>query len=416
MAAMDDLPDEILALFMRFLPCVVVRCRASQVCVRWRAIALDKRAVGRRSCAIADGRGGRLSQCDHAARAGHVDCLVHARGAGARWGESTCEAAAAAGHLHVLVYAHEAGCPWDRHACSAAAGAGALDCLRYLHENGCPWSEDTCIEAARFGRLDCLAYACAHRCPTTAFAGTIALRYGHLNCVAFAHERGWLDERACAHATYADSVACLAWVHEHGFPLDSAACLDAAYAVSIDCMAYIVDHGGALHKDALRAAIRQNSLEMVHYMVDRRFPRDDNACMEEAAAHASRPIVSLLIDAGVGVTARALTEAAVSDNLEAITEIHQRALDGGGDGVCQAAASAGSARVLAFAVECGWPWGGPPTCEAAIEGRNLTIVQLARDHGCRCKAWVKKFAPRRRRRLVARNAPNRRPSCGDLPH
>lgn len=404
----EGLPDEILGSMMHFLPCAVVRRCASRVCSRWRAIALDERAVGRRSCLVT-GRPGRLSRCDHAALAGHVDCLAYARENGARWSETTCEIAASEGHLGVLAYAHRRGCPWDRHSCSAAAGSGALDCLRYLHQNGCPWREDTCIEAARFGRLDCLEYACAHGCATSARAGVTALVYKQLDCAQFAHARGWLDARACEHAARGGSVACLAWAHSRGFPLNSDVCLNAAYADSLDCIVYAVEHGGALHEDALRVAIRHDSLEMVRYMLDNAFPYDSDTCIREAAMYGSSDLMSDLIDAGLCVIPRALLDAAAYDNHDALVEIHRRALDAGGVGVCLAAASSKSARSLAFAIECGWPWGGPSTCEAAINSGDVETIQLARVHGCRCKAWTKKFAPCRRRRLVARNAPHRRP-------
>ncbi|WBR14286.1 Ankyrin repeat protein [Pandoravirus kuranda] len=403
----ENLPDEVLGWIMHFLPCAVVRCCASRVCARWRAIALDERAVGRRSCLVS-WRPGWLSRCDHAARAGHVDCLAHARASGDRWSEATCEAAASAGHRDVLAYAHQNGCRWDRRACSAAAGAGALDCLRYLHQNGCPWREDTCIEAARFGRLDCLEYACAHGCPTSACAGATALIYNQLDCAQFAHAQGWLNARACEHAARGGSSACLAWAHSCGFPLDGDVCLAAAYADSLDCIVYLVERGAALHKDALRVAVRHDSLAMVRYMLDKGFPRDNEACIREAAMHGSRDVLAALLDAGICVTSGALLDAAAYDNFKVLVEIHRRGLDGGGAGVCLAAALSKSPRSLAFAIECGWPWGGQPTCEAAVASGNIEIAQLARAHGCRCKAWTKKFAPRRRRRLVARNAPHRR--------
>nr|UMO79371.1 Ankyrin repeat domain containing protein [Pandoravirus aubagnensis] len=406
---MEVLPNEILASIMHFLPCAIVRRCASQVCARWRAVALDERAVGRRSCLVSN-RAGWLSRCDRAARAGHVDCLAHARENGARWSEATCEIAASEGHRDALVYAHRHGCRWDEHACSAAAGAGALDCLRYLHENGCPWDETTCVEAARFGRLTCLEYACAQGCPTSRSVGRTALFYGQLDCARFAHIRGWLDLRACEHAARGGSLSCLAWAHSCGFPLDNTVCLAAAYANSLDCVIYVVEHGGTLHKDALRAAIQQNSLEMVRYMLDHTFPYENDTCIQEAAAHASRGVMSILLDAGFTVVPRALLEAAISDNVGVLAEIHQRALDGGGAGVCLAAASAKSERTLAFAIESGWPWGGPSTCEAAIDSGNMGIIQLAHNHGCHCKAWTKRFAPRRRRRLVVRNAPHRQQS------
>lgn len=406
---METLPDEILASIIRFLPCAIVWRCVSQVCTRWRAIAFDRCAVGRPSCLVPN-RAGWLSRCDQAARAGHVDCLAHARENGARWSEATCEIAASKGHRDALVYAHRHGCRWNEHACSAAAGAGALDCLRYLHENGCPWLQDTCVEAARFGRLTCLEYACAHGCPVGESIGRTALFYGQLGCARFAHIQGWLDARACEHAARGGSLNCLAWARSCGFPLDSRVCLAAAYANSFDCLVYAVEHGGTAHEDALRVAIQHDSLEMVRYMIDHTFPYENDTCIREAATHASRGVMSILLDAGFAVTPRALLEAAISDNVGVLAEIRQRTLDGGGAGVCLAAASANRARSLVFAIESGWPWGGPSTCEAAVDSGNIEIIQLAHINGCHCKAWTKRFAPRRRRRLVVRNAPHRQHS------
>ncbi|ATZ81227.1 ankyrin repeat domain-containing protein [Bodo saltans virus] len=75
-----------------------------------------------------------------------------------------CNVAARKGHLVCLKYAHENGCKWDKKTCQYAAENGHLECLKYAHENGCPWDENECFYAAYFGHLKCLQYVHKNDC------------------------------------------------------------------------------------------------------------------------------------------------------------------------------------------------------------------------------------------------------------
>lgn len=406
---MDALPDEILALILASLPCAIVRATASSVCRRWRCIALDPSSLGRHPCLVQPPGARKCDPCADAARHGHLDCLMYARAKGHRWGSDTCYQAAAGGHLACLAYAHRNGCRWSGDECEAAASYGHVECLRYLAEHGCPVYSWTCVAAASAGHLGCLAYAHGRGCALAVDMDRYAARGGHLDCVIFLAEKGALADNICRHAASSGSVPCLAWLHDHGFAWDASTCADAAAAGSLACVTYARERGCPWDASTLTGAVRSGNADLVHYAVANSCPRDDAACLQATVVYGGLPVLRILLDAGVVLTSDAVCLAAHYGRIEIIAEAHARGfVDPRGD-VCHAAAAQGQLEALAFARECGWAWGGARTCEAALDHNNATaLAEYVREHGCHCIAWRRHFAPARRRRLVARNAPGRR--------
>ncbi|AGO83656.1 Ankyrin repeat domain containing protein [Pandoravirus salinus] len=432
---MDDLPDEIIALVLASLPCAIVRGAALLVCRRWQRIALDTSAIGRRSCLDPTAGSCKASQCVDAARHGHLDCLAYARSRGRRWNRETCRRAAEGGHLACLAYARRHGCPWDQSACeNAAAGghihvlkwlhangcswssrtcdavayAGHLDCLRYLHEHGCPWDYWTCAYAAAQGHLDCLTYAHANGCALVEVAGKWAATGGHLDCMIFLADKGVLAADTCTHAASSGNVACLAWAHERGFAWDALTCAAAAERGSLECLVYARDRDCPWDSATLTKGVRRGHADIVCYAIRHGCPRDDAACLDDAVWCGNVDVLRLLLDAGVRLTIEAVCLAARHGRQAILAEAHRRGFaDHQGD-VCYAAAVGGQLDNLKWAHECGWAWGGMRTCQAAIDRDTIELTEYVERHGCHCDAWQRRFAPTRRRRLVARNAPGRK--------
>lgn len=334
---------------------------------------------------------------------------MYARDKGHRWGRDACCQAAAGGHLACLAYAHRNGYRWSGDECEAAASHGHIDCLRYLAERGCPVYSWTCAAAASGGHLDCLAYTHSRRCGLTADAGPCAARRGHLDCVIFLAEKGALADDICRYAASSDSVPCLAWLHDHGFAWDALTCAYAAAAGSLACVAYARERGCPWDTSTLTEAVRSGNADLVRYAVANSCPRDDAACLRAAVVYDGVSVLRVLLDAGVVMTPDAVCLAAHHGRIAIIAEAHARGfIDPEGD-VCRAAAAQGQLEALVLARECGWDWGGARTCEAALDHNDATaLAEYVRERGCHCISWRRRFAPARRRRLVARNAPDRR--------
>lgn len=147
---MDALPDELLCAVFAHSPCLVLRTIVPSVCRRWRNVAGDAVALGKRAACVDTAQPMKRSSrwCDAAAAAGHLDCLTYARYTlGLSWGAATCQAAAREGHVNCLVFAHRNGCPWNRDTTRVAAANGHLGCFLYARKHGCQM-HDACALAA----------------------------------------------------------------------------------------------------------------------------------------------------------------------------------------------------------------------------------------------------------------------------
>jgi hypothetical protein len=103
--------------------------------------------------------------CWHAAKKGHLGCLIRLRRLGHKWDILTPAAAAQKDNLSCLIYAYENGCNWNQLLMCLAANNGNLTCLKYGHKNGCEWGSRVTKCAAKNGNLACLKYSHIHGCP-----------------------------------------------------------------------------------------------------------------------------------------------------------------------------------------------------------------------------------------------------------
>ncbi|AVK76689.1 Ankyrin repeat domain containing protein [Pandoravirus macleodensis] len=272
--SVDDLPDELVAMVLAFLPCIDLCRDVARVCKRWRAITHDSASLGKALCAGAAAReaflhgplmtervggfGGCLLKDSLqwtrrnrpraalarmlAAASGHVDCM--ARLDDHPWYDGACLVPAAVhGHLDVIKYAHENGCPWHYGVCSAAEAYGQVDCLRYAHGAGCYWRGE-CDEAAGNGHTDVLRYAKEKGLGRGEFACHYAAAGGHVDTLRYACENGW--ETCSATPTYAarrGHLDVLKYVHESGGDWECDTVWGAASGGHIDCLDYLLKNG-----------------------------------------------------------------------------------------------------------------------------------------------------------------------------
>jgi hypothetical protein len=183
------------------------------------------------------------SICRHAAKNGHLDCLILAHKFGCLWNERVCIDAAIRGHYECLKYAHENGCsltkdvcyyasaghkkcleyahmngcPWDSKLYEHAIISGDLECIMYAYENGCPWNDKICEDAALLNFYDILKYAIDNNAPKSSRVSNCAASKGNFECLKYAHENGCdFDEDTCYDANRGKNVDCIIYVHENG--------------------------------------------------------------------------------------------------------------------------------------------------------------------------------------------------------
>nr|UDO47518.1 ankyrin repeat [Pandoravirus massiliensis] len=332
----DRLPDELLALVLAHLPCLM-RLAAARVCRRWCVVAKDRAASPHGLCAPAQD----TSPCVSAAAMLHGDCVDHAlslgwslsgdecriaahygrvglferfydagcargpmwsatsvaiaaarqghvsvlhamaeRGIGIHW-RPVLREAAGRGQLGCLVYARANGHPFDRDICQAAAAAGHLDCLRYLHEHGCMWDSGVTAAAAAGGHLDCLRYLHEQACPWDKSATEAAVGGADLDD-PYARREGHVD--------------CLRYLYEQGCPWDGGVCEIATRRGAIACLTYALDAGCAC-EDMDAAAIVCGSLEAAAVLQAHGY-RWTSSAMREAAHFGAWDLVDVLHEYG----------------------------------------------------------------------------------------------------------------------
>lgn len=280
----DRMPDEVLALILAQLPCLV-RLAVARVCRRWFGIANDRTASPRGLCVPATRH---VNPCASAAAMLHGDCVDHALSIGYPWSGAECESAARHGRADLFARFYDGGCAqgplwsdtavetvaargghvdvlqamdtrgiaiyWGRVA-KVAASTGQLECLVYAQANGHLFDRDTCRAAAAGGHLDCLRYLRARGCPWDCDVTEAAAAGGHLDCLRYLHEQGcpW-DESATEAAVggtdlddpYArreGHVDCLRYLHEHQCPWGDTVCEVATRRGAIACLTYALDAG-----------------------------------------------------------------------------------------------------------------------------------------------------------------------------
>lgn len=307
---MERLPDEILAAVFAWMPCVTLDGPVSAVCARWRRIARDRAAVGRReSCvehALATQRH-EMSQrvallqsdtCEPrrialsyerrlcaAAATGHVGCAAHIYRPTSVWPHRVVSDAAQGGHVRVLAWLWRRGCAFKATDMYAAARRGRVDCMAYLYDRVCPrhhddwwplfcaagsghlaavawlrsrgyaWHREIVAEALRKGHADAAAWMIANGCPWPAKVAMVAARDGHSSVLRAMLDRGLaIDDDLYEAALKGGNYMCVALLCERAAPWSSRHCALAAAAGRLDLVEMLCATGCPCGADVLSAA------------------------------------------------------------------------------------------------------------------------------------------------------------------
>lgn len=307
---MDRLPDEILTAVLAWLPCATLDGPVSGVCVRWRRLARDHTAVGRREscvehafavqhfemsqrCALVQGeayepRRIALSYerrlCASAA-SGHVGCVAHIHNPTLEWPHRVVSHAAQGGHVRALAWLWRRGCAFKATDMYAAARHGRVDCMAYLYDRVCPrhhddwwplfcaagsghlaavawlrgrgntWHREVVAEALRKGHADAAAWMVASGCPWPPKMPAAAAHGGHIGVLRAMLDRGLVvDDGLCRAAIEGGSGACVALLCERAAPWSARHCALAAAAGRLDLVEMLCATGCPCGADVLSAA------------------------------------------------------------------------------------------------------------------------------------------------------------------
>lgn len=338
-AFIDALPDELLVLVFRMLPCVVRTGRCGLVCKRWHRVALDDKSVGVEVCAGQQGTSPSHNWGRHhmwagaAANRGHLLCLQHAC-AGSPMYNVTSLAAAAAGNGHVNVLrwiwsgeraglvgevaasevmvaaikgnridavdflvSHGVVIPSD--ACAVAARRGHMDMMCYARDKNCAWDARVCREAALGGHLECLTYAHVSglSLDTCNWRSVTAMGETHIPIIRYACANGYAPQQSWFDKVVAKSYVAMVrhLVEEQGYLLDECDHLVVAHAGHMEVMQYVESVGCPRHDGACEAAVRSGNTKMLRYLHERGCPWDWSACHFAATRENCRTCLDYLM-------------------------------------------------------------------------------------------------------------------------
>lgn len=172
------------------------------------------------------------SECEIAARHGHVHMLEWLSGKSMTWGEyftylfeiqtpeaSSFEQAVLGNQFETLRWLKDNGYTPDAEACAAAAYKGNLPILKWLRRNNCPWNVRTCNVAAFYGHLELLQWARTNGCRWSTNTCAGAACGGHLDILIWLRGNGcpWNSKtRRLAQKHKRDEV--LQWAIDNGCP------------------------------------------------------------------------------------------------------------------------------------------------------------------------------------------------------
>lgn len=129
-----------------------------------------------------------------------------------------------------------------------AAKLGKLDCLRYLFEVvGCEWDYRACSVATEKGHLACVQYMHTHGYTLTTKDSSLAALSGNLEILTYLHKNNcpW-DENTCSCAAQTGFLNCLRYAHENGCPWDEWTTYLASSYDEVECLRYALDNGCAV--------------------------------------------------------------------------------------------------------------------------------------------------------------------------
>ncbi|AJF97292.1 ankyrin repeat protein [Pandoravirus inopinatum] len=350
---MEALPDELVAHVFAFLPCVVLLGRTSVVCVRWRRIASDAAAIGRRPCVshwpTPDWLHG------PAAAAGHHQCLVRADERGQVPGPDTLAEAVRSGHrqciAHCALYAGQD----ITGAHTAAVESGDVDRFQFVIQcTRSPWH-----------LLDDLPH--------------VAASAGHLDMLAHLHQSGHDMWGVCGAAAAGGHLACLAYGRKHGCRWDTYDYANAAAVGHLGVLCYMEDNGLAPHPDAMALAVSKGHLGVIVHLVERGHPLHDRAC-DDAAMSGRVDVLEYVRSRGCPWTEATCASAAAAGHIDMLVHLVKQGCLWDAQ-TCAAAAAHGHLEVLTYARDSGCPWDARTTHLAAQHG-HMACLEYACERGC----------------------------------
>nr|UDO47398.1 ankyrin repeat protein [Pandoravirus massiliensis] len=280
---MQNLPNEIAAHILSFLPCVDL------------VGLLNMPSMGPLVQCTARPRGGLCKESNDAkhdpvaaARMGHWHCLCAMRLNTLYDDNALCAAISSSGNLALLQRAHKERWAWDATTTSEAAHSGHINCLRYAVGNGCPLKKDLvatveqlCASSRDTRRecdthVACIGSPCVHPVKCRLFDVLVYLvdlggRWVRLSprCLVEAAANGRVDVLTLAHPMHLSSedgiggaaarhghIACLVYQHTFGYPWGGYECGEAMLGNHLDCLAYLYENGCPWHRRDREIAAR----------------------------------------------------------------------------------------------------------------------------------------------------------------
>lgn len=405
--ASDALPNEVLAHVLGMLSCLDRTLRASSVCRRWRAVAMDPAAIGKPSCLdTANVARARL----RAVRLGHAECVARLcqRGkpndrqlyevaierddvatlralgvnepvldihdmvaACARHASASCLAYAI--ERYTRAYVDVLWVPWN---CDSADPCEHAVCLQLVHDSGQGVKDTAAVHAATFGHVECLRIALRvshYNLDAVVVAcgddgDCLRVLYQHVSAekwtCAAASSRGMLgrlrlmhshgapwDEATCAAAAKGGHLDCLRYAHENGCPWDSTTCRESASEGHLDCLRYAHENGCRWDDATCRGSARGGHLDCLRYAHENGCPWDKETC-EGAASNTDTDCLSYAHESGCPWD----------------------------EGTCEQAATHGRHDCLAYAHERGCPW-SERALYGAINGDHVDCLRYMNNNG-----------------------------------
>lgn len=338
--SIDALPDELLVLVLRHVPCIVRARDCALVCHRWRAIAADNKAIepcinGWRLCLGKLGEavgawGDSLSSLTgadslprsspvllNAVSKGHVHCLAYARSKGHAWGPDACNKAARSGQLAALKWLVDAGCPhlvalYEGVMCTGHDLINGPDVHYYLHRRDI---KPLMREAIKGGHVPCVDWLVSRGLRLDPAVCHLAAKRGHLDMLRYARAEGvqWDEIVVCDSAvrggqldvlTYVQAdhlllvklpwylAAGKGWTHllefavAHGCEIGRSWML---YAIgnkdsAVRTARWLLDHGYTWHPGDMDKIMTTNTMDLLVFARTCGCPWNTDAC--EEAAHA----------------------------------------------------------------------------------------------------------------------------------
>jgi hypothetical protein len=206
-------------------------------------------------------------------------------------------AAAKKGHLECMRYLIDKRCPGTIHNAYTNYGCiyrllenGHLDCVREINRqtiNLALFMQPHNYRAAVLsGKVEYIQYLFDMGCPfasTQTCAYQCAAAIGNVAMIKYMYELG-LPRNNIPEWEMSQSLECIQYMHEHGFPWSLRTYHGYAMKNNLDCMRYAHEHGCPWNRDALLVSAEKGNLECMLYALEHGCPGQNLVC-KVAAQH-----------------------------------------------------------------------------------------------------------------------------------